>query len=45
MRTSQKGLDLIKEFEDCSLKPYKCVTGKWTIGYATLKELIKILNL
>ena len=33
MRISQKGLDLIKEFEGLRLQPYKCVAGKWTIGY------------
>ena len=33
MRISQKGIDLIKEFEGCRLEAYKCVAGKWTIGY------------
>ena len=33
MRISQKGIDLIKQFEGCSLEAYKCVAGKWTIGY------------
>ena len=37
MKISQKGLDLIKEFEGCSLKAYKCVAGKWTIGYGHTK--------
>ena len=37
MRISQKGLDLIKEFEGLSLKPYKCVAGVWTIGYGHTK--------
>lgn len=33
MRTSQKGIDLIKKFEGCSLDAYKCPAGVWTIGY------------
>jgi lysozyme len=33
MKTSQKGINLIKQFEGCSFKPYKCAAGKWTIGY------------
>lgn len=39
MRTSNKGLDLIKHFEGCKLKAYQCTGGKWTIGYgATFYE-------
>ena len=30
---SQKGLALIKEFEGCKLKAYRCPAGVWTIGY------------
>ena len=30
---NQAGIDLIKEFEGLSLKAYKCLAGKWTIGY------------
>ena len=33
MKTSQHGLDLIKLFEGCKLKSYKCPAGVWTIGY------------
>ncbi len=33
MITSQKGIDLIKGFEGCRLKAYKCPAGIWTIGY------------
>lgn len=33
MRTSQAGIDLIKEFEGCELTSYKCPSGIWTIGY------------
>lgn len=30
---SQNGIDLIKSFEGCKLKAYKCPAGVWTIGY------------
>jgi len=33
MKTSDKGINLIKEFEGFSSKPYLCPAGKWTIGY------------
>lgn len=33
MKTSNKGIDLIKSFEGCRLTSYKCPTGVWTIGY------------
>lgn len=33
MRTSQEGINLIKEFEGCRLKAYLCPAGKPTIGY------------
>lgn len=33
MKISQVGIDLIKSFEGCSLKAYKCPAGVWTIGY------------
>lgn len=33
MRTSPKGVSLIKSFEGCRLKAYKCPAGVWTIGY------------
>lgn len=32
MKTSQRGIDLIKEFEGCELKAYVCSAGKKTIG-------------
>lgn len=32
MNISQKGLDLIKEFEGFSSKPYKCSAGVPSIG-------------
>lgn len=33
MQISKKGIDLIKRFEGCRLKAYKCPAGVWTIGY------------
>ena len=33
MKTSPKGIALIKEFEGLRLKAYKCPGGVWTIGY------------
>ncbi|MGL5787523.1 MAG: lysozyme [Bacteroidales bacterium] len=33
MKISEKGIQLIKEFEGCRLTAYKCQAGRWTIGY------------
>lgn len=33
MKTSNNGIDLIKEFEGLCLTAYKCAAGVWTIGY------------
>lgn len=33
MKISQKGIDMIKEFEGLSLDAYRCAAGVWTIGY------------
>ena len=33
MRTSDKGLELIKKHEGLRLTAYKCPAGVWTIGY------------
>lgn len=33
LKTGQAGLELIKQFEGCRLKAYKCPAGVWTIGY------------
>lgn len=32
MKTSKNGIALIKQFEGCRLKAYKCPAGVWTIG-------------
>ena len=36
MRTSEKGLNLIKQFEGCHLKPYQDPIGLWTVGWGHL---------
>lgn len=33
MKTSQNGINLIKQFEGCRLSAYQCAAGVWTIGY------------
>jgi len=33
MKTNESGLALIRQFEGCKLKAYKCPAGVWTIGY------------
>jgi lysozyme len=35
MKISQTGIDLIKTFEGCRLKAYKCSAGVVTIGYGS----------
>lgn len=33
MKISERGLAIIKKYEGCCLKAYKCPAGVWTIGY------------
>lgn len=33
MRTSQRGIDLIKRYEGFRAEAYRCPAGRWTIGY------------
>ena len=33
MKTSENGFSLIKKYEGCQLKAYRCSAGVWTIGY------------
>jgi lysozyme len=33
IETSQAGIDLIKRWEGCKTKAYKCPAGVWTVGY------------
>ena len=39
MRTSQKGIDLIKSFEGLRLSSYQDSIGVWTIGYGTTRGI------
>lgn len=39
MQTSKNGIDLIKRYEGCYLKAYKCPGGVWTIGYGCTKNV------
>ena len=41
MEISEKGINLIKNFEGCHLKAYICPAGKWTIGYGHTGKDIK----
>lgn len=41
MKTSEKGLNLIKQFEGCKLTAYKCPSGVWTIGYGHTKGVAR----
>jgi GH24 family phage-related lysozyme (muramidase) len=36
-QVSTRGLALIREFEGCKLRAYKCPAGVWTIGYGTTR--------
>ena len=44
MKTSPKGIALIKEFEGLRLKAYKCPGGVWSIGRYCLDEGIGIFD-
>lgn len=39
MKISQKGIELIKQFEGCRLKAYTCPSGIWTIGWGHTKNV------
>lgn len=41
MKTSDKGINLIKQFEGLRLKAYKCPAGIWTIGYGHTGGIVK----
>lgn len=38
-KISQVGIDLIKQFEGCQLKAYRCPAGVWTIGWGTTEPV------
>ncbi len=37
MKISNKGLDIIKQYEGLKLQAYQCTAGVWTIGYGHTK--------
>lgn len=39
MEISKVGIDLIKSFEGCQLKAYRCPAGVWTIGWGTTEKV------
>jgi len=39
MNTSEEGLALIKKFEGCELKSYRCSANVLTIGFGRIKEV------
>lgn len=41
MKISTKGIELIKHFEGCKLKSYKCPAGVWTVGYGSTGAHVK----
>lgn len=41
MKTSQRGVDLIKTFEGLKLTAYLCPANVWTIGYGTTRGVQK----
>jgi lysozyme len=45
MRTSAKGVSLIKDFEGLRLKAYQDSVGVWTIGYGTTRGVTKGMSI
>ena len=45
MKTSEKGIELIKHFEGCRLEPYRCSADVLTIGYGHTKNVIENMKI
>ncbi|EOH4135354.1 lysozyme [Pseudomonas aeruginosa] len=45
MRTSQRGIDLIKSFEGLRLSAYQDSVGVWTIGYGTTRGVTPYMTI
>lgn len=45
MKTSNKGIELIKSFEGCHLASYQCPSGVWTIGYGHTAGVCKGMSI
>jgi lysozyme len=39
MKTSQRGIDLIKQFEGCEVQAYQCSASVWTLGYGHTRDV------
>ena len=39
MQISEEGKALIKKFEGCRLKAYKCSAGVWTCGWGATRDV------
>jgi lysozyme len=39
MKTTNNGLAIIKKYETCKLKAYKCPAGRWTIGWGHTRDV------
>jgi lysozyme len=42
MKTGDKGIALIKLFEGCKLRPYRCPAALWTVGFGTVLYMDQI---
>jgi lysozyme len=42
VKTGDQGIALIKHFEGCRKRPYRCPAGLWTVGYGTVLYLDQI---
>jgi lysozyme len=42
VNTGEQGITLIKRFEGCRKRPYRCPAGLWTVGYGTVLYLDQI---
>ncbi len=40
MKTTNKGINIIKAWESCKLTAYKCPAGVWTIGWGHTQEVL-----
>ena len=45
MHISEEGLSLIKKFEGCELKAYRCAANVLTIGYGTIKGVTEDMEI
>lgn len=41
MKISNKGIELIRQFEGCHLEAYRDIAGVWTIGWGHTGQLME----